>query len=71
MSTVGHAVHTDEGGALVTGDVVVEFLALVQEPDVKNPLHEHTAEDGGQCRGRTHQHTAGAAEQGADSIEPP
>ena len=34
--TVGHAVHADEGGALVAGDVVVELLALVQEVDVKN-----------------------------------
>ena len=68
---VGHAVHADEGGALVAGDGVVELLALMQEVDLQNALHQHHAEDAAPGWRGAHQKGARTAEQGTDGIEPP
>ena len=69
--TVGHAVHADEGGALVAGDGVVELLDLMQEVDLQNALHQHHAEDAAPGRRGAHQKGARTAEQGTDGVEPP
>ena len=68
---VGHAVHTDEGGALVTGDVVVQHPVLMEAPGFQRTLHQHTAKDAAQRGGRADQYTPDSAEDGADGVEPP
>ena len=69
--TVGHAVHADEGGSLVTGNGVVQLLAFMQKVHFQCALHQHHAEQTAPRGGKAHQQRADAAEQGADGVKPP
>ena len=71
QQAVCHAVHADEGGPLVTGDGIVQLLALVEQIDLQHTLHQHHAQDAAPGRRSTHQQSAHTAEQGTGCVEPP